>query len=360
MRAADGGDHVAVAANDDPGVEIRRQNKTTPTVIAVVIAAAVAVVVWRDPGGTAEVPPVSTTVAISDQDTTSTRVTDPYRVTTTTIPIDARLHPVRGVGERDEAAFAFRWQRGSLSRQGSSMLLLGARLAAVATDDLVAVLGEDGALLVGGGANHAFETIDCCFDDLFPSNEPRHVWARVDGTARLIGLDTGALITGIDVGTQTVIGPGAFGLVTADDVGQATWHRPGFDPLPVAAPDGRTAVGAGGDVALYVVAATDVVEVRRLVDGALQRTFDAPGIGPADAAISTVGDAVAVRSDGVTRVFSVESGRELGRIAEASEAELVAIGNRRFAVVVDDSIVASDGQRTGARADRMVIARRAE
>lgn len=358
MPAPLDGDHVPVAANDDPGFEIRRQNKTKPTIVAVAIAAVVAVLLVRDPGGSFDDGPVTTTVPLSEQTTTSSGAAAP---STTEVAVTARSPDgepdVRGLGRRVGGSFAFRWGSRSLSIREMTGLDPLAGSHAIAVDDTVAYIDGGGWLRILDGGHFSLE-VACCFDGLTASNEPRHVWAHRDDEALLVDLDAGH-VSPIALGGRSVLGPGPFGLVTVDDQERAVWLRPGFGPSPVDAPDGRVAIGAGGDAALYLVSGTDTVEVRRLTDGALVRSFREPGEGSVTASISTSGDAVAVTRQGTTVVFSLPSGDALTTF-RTGDARVVPVGARRFAAVVDGELVISTGRAVGLPDERVIVAVRAE
>lgn len=349
---------MPVAANDDPGFEIRRQNKTKPTVVAVAIAAVVAVLLVRDPGGSFDDGPVTTTIPLSEQTTTSAGEADTANSTTPTSTEVAFEGPdIRGLGDRLGGGFAFRWSPGSMSIQEIAALDLGPESQAVAVDDLVVFIDDEGTLrLLRVG--HSAEELACCYQGLTASNEPRHVWALLDNHAVLFDLDTRQDST-LALGGRRVLGPGSFGLVTVDDQERAVWLRPDFDPSPIDAPDGRIAIGAGGDVVLYLVSGTDAVEVRRLTDGALVRSFREPGEGSVTASISTSGDAVAVTRQGTTVVFSLPSGDALASF-RTGDAQVVPVGARRFAAVVDGELVDSSERVVALAAQRAIVATRAE
>lgn len=360
---------ASMAANDrdDEALEIRHQNKTTPTVIAVVLVAVVAVLFLRDPGGTFEGDPVTTTRPLSEQTTTSEpALTTTTVATTRPSAIDPEFVPLRALAARDGDVFILTSRPGSLLHvQTTGLSETAARSVthAVATEELFVVRTEQGEVLAAG-ADGAFRSVACCHSGLTPSNEPRHVWVLADGEgADLIDLRTRAVITELDFDAR-VGGPAIFGLVSLDSDGTAVWHRPRFDPSEVEVPEGRDPLAAGGEVVVYL-ADTDgttsaAVEARRLSDGALMRSFDLPGSGPPFLALSTTGDAIALRRDGEAVVVDVATGEVLGELP-AGAGPMVAVGQGRFAAIVGDDMFESDGRMHSTFvAEPLIIATRAE
>lgn len=358
-----------MAANDrdDETLEIRHQNKTTPTIVAVVLVAVVAVLFLRDPGGTFEGDPVTTTRPLSEQTTTSEpTLTTTAPPTTRASAIDPEFVPLRALAARDGDVFILTSRPGSLLHvQTTGLSETAARSVthAVATEELFVVRTEQGEVLAAG-ADGAFRSVSCCHSGLTPSNEPRHVWVLDDGAgADLIDVLTGDVITELEFDTR-VGGPATFGLVSLDFDGMAMWHRPRFDPAAVEVPDGRRPLAAGGEIVAFLADTDGVtsgaVEARRLTDGALVRSFDLPGSGPPFLALSTTGDAIAIRRDGQAAVVDVATGEVLGELP-AGVGSMVAVGQGRFAAIAGDDMVESDGRTHSTFvAEPLIIATRAE
>lgn len=345
-----------VAANDDPGFEIRRENRTKPAVLAVVIAAIVAVVLVRDPGGSFEEDPVTTTLPISEQTVTSADPTTTSERRPTSEPTGEV--PIRGVSTRNTLLYVFGTRAQSLASSEASGMILPAAPTAIATAELLAVIDFEGALRVAGD-DSTFRSVACCFTGIVASREPRHLWALDDDVAVLLDLDRGTASTRLPLGGERVIGTGRFGLVTVDDGADARWHRPGLEPTIVTVPDGRIPVSAGGEVVLYLVSGSSTVEARRIDDGALIRSFLAERQGSVAATLSTDGRAVAVTGASVTTVFDVDTGALLGSI-ETEGGRPVAVGEGRFAAIVGTSVRDSTGRNFPHFADPVVLATRAE
>ena len=230
--------------------------------------------------------------------------------------------------------------------------------AAVATEEMIAVVDAGGGL-VAGGPDGRFRTERCCADTVEPSYRPGHVWAVEGDRARLVELGAGPTRQELDLGDQAVLGPGPGGLVTVDAQGAAAWRRPGVPARPVPVRAGRRAVSAGGDVVAYVVASPAAVEVRRVTDGILVRSFplDRPAPDGVTARLSPFGDAIAIGRDGSSTVHAVADGTVLGRLPTTEG--LVPVGGGRFATIVDGAVVTSDGQRFAAGERPDLVATRA-
>ncbi len=351
-----GGDDGRVAANDDPGIEIRRANHTTATAVAVVLAAIVAVVLVRDPSGSFEGDPVTTTIPRSEQSTTS----GPGSTTTTTDRGAAAtgVHPIRGLAVRNDQLYVLQSRSQSLVSTETEGVTLPDRPEAVATEELVAVIDVDGGLRVGGDRD-PFRMVACCFTRVVASNERRQVWAVDDDVAVLVELDSGATSTRLPLDGDRIIGAGPVGLVTVDDQERAMWRRPGAEPGRMTVPSGLVPVSAGGDVVLYLWSGTTRLEARRIDDGALVRAYEAPAPGPVAAAVAADGRSIAVSGGPVTTVFDVDTGATLGRF-DSDGSPVVSVGDSRFAAIVGRVVRDSTGRNFPHFAQPLVLATRAE
>lgn len=100
--------------------------------------------------------------------------------------------------------------------------------------------------------------------------------------------------------------------------------------------------------------------MRRVVDGILVGAFhlDVPLAPDVTARLSTSGDTIAIVQDGAAFVFDIASGTAIGRIP--SSGVLVPVGGKRFATVVDGTVIDSSGRRLHLPAHAEVIATFAE
>lgn len=338
--------------------EISRQNKTTPMIVVVVMVAVIAVVFFTradDPSVSESAPPTS----VPTPPTTAATTTVADDGVAEGVPFSAEP-PIVGLATTDDDTFVFGSVTSPLTplRPQGTLALVEAM---VVTGDHIAIIDTDGRLVEGTG-DGVFEPVTCCHDTIVASNEPGHVWA-VDVLERAVLVDLDRGPTGVELALdgERVIGLGTFGLVTADGRGHATWRRPGFDPTPVVVPDGRMARTSGGKLIAYVTAETEAVEVRRIVDGALVRSFplQVPFAANLSVRLSTSGDAIAITQDGTAVVFDVEDGTPTGAL-RLRDAGPVPVGGGRFAIVAGVSILDSKGRRIALAADPKLLATRAE
>lgn len=344
-----------MAAHDtDDRVEIRQQNRTTPTAIGVVIVAVVAVLLVRDPSGSFRGDDVTTTRPLTEATPTTSGSTS----TTAALPT-GRPEPVVGIAAGEGRLLTFVTSRSTLAASETTGLRLQFGTGAIVTGDRIAVLDPDGRVVVGSHRQQFHELEACCYDRLSPSNEPGHVWARDSEHAVLVPLDGTRSPVRIDLDGEPVIGLGSFGLVTVDPDGHAVWRRPEFAPTAVEVPDGRAAGSAGGDVVAYLALDAGQAEVRRLSDGALVRSFPLESRRPARLLLSTSGDALAIGRNGETVVHDVASGAVVGSMPTDS-GEIVPVGGQRFAAAIDERLVVSDGTSHAVFVPPLLIAMRAE
>jgi hypothetical protein len=333
--------------------EISRQNHTTAMIVVVALAVAVAAFLFT--GSEDPEPPIAPS-------TVPTTVSDPTAATGATgeQPETVEAPPVVVVATGNGDVFV----TGSTTSPLVPIRpagVVGTVTHAVVTGDRIAVLDDEGRLAVGR-QDGDFRALRCCDRAIVASNEPAHVWA-LDGQGRalLVDLDRGP--TGIEVALdgQQVIGLGPSGLVTVDADLRAHWRRPGFEPTPVPAPDGRRAIASGGDVVAFASPETDVLEIRRIADGALVRTFAVSSPPPPDIGVvlSTAGDAVAITQRGTAVVFRIADGERTGTVPARRRAP-VPVGAGRFAGITRSAVVGSDDRRLVLTARPQLIAVRAE
>ncbi len=342
--------------------EITRQNRTTPTVVLVVLVCAVVAVFVTSSGDDSTDPapaPTSSVVPTTARPAPVTATTT--RTSPTTTPPPGTPPALTGIAVAADRLYVF-GPRGP-GRMGATVardLALGEVTAAIAVGDDLAVLGPEGSLLVGR-EGVPFRPVACCYTDLFASNEDGDVWG-VEGTQRaaLVDLTAGPTGTTIDLGGDVVAGLGPFGLVTIDGAGQATWRRPIFSPSPIPVPDGRVALSSGGDLVASTVPAEETIEVRRIEDGSLVQAIPVPD--PSEpvrwVVLSTAGDALAVAQPTLTTVFALDGTANMSRF-EGGGQRPVAIGGGRFVAIVDGVMVDALGPVSFA-AEPLVIATRAE
>ncbi len=348
LRLVPGNENVDDVALVDPDVEahraeITRQNKTTPAIVVVVLVCAVAAVLYASSSGDDTPAPT----------TTSTSATTMGAV----VGSGVGRTPVVGVATAGGRLFVFGSRKpGVMGATAAPDLELHFGSPAIAVGSLVAVLGSDGSVLAGHeGA--PFQPVACCFDDLVASDIGGAVWA-IDGTSRavLVDLDSGPTGDELDLDGARIIGPAPKGLATVDSSDQATWRQTDRDPVPIEVPRGRTAVSSGGGVVAVVVSGTGTVELRRIDDGRVVRTYDAPET-PTGVVVSTNGDAVAITRGRSTIVFPSDGGRSIGRI-DGADSIPVSVGDRHFAAIVAGEVVDSEVGKLPLAARPIVLATR--
>lgn len=322
---------------EEHGTEITRTGRGRLAVAATVAALAVGALLLADGGsGTDRPGPTSS-------------VPEPV-----TVPLDAP--PVVGIGRSGDGPV--------VAIDDDTLVVVrpldapGPARAAVATGEAIAVVDADGRL-VANGPDGRFRSELCCADSVEPAYRPGHVWTVDPVGARLVELGVGPTRQELDLDGQAVIGPGPGGLVTVDERGAVAWRRPGIPARPVPIRAGRRAVSAGGDLVAYVAASPAVVEVRRVTDGLLVRSFPLDRLAPdgATARLSPSGATIAIGQDGSSTVHSVADGTVLGRLPTTER--LVPVGGGRFAAIVDGAVVTSDGDRFAAGDGADLVATRA-
>ncbi len=328
---------------DSQTVELARK----PTRIGVAILAAVVLAV---------VAMVATSRSDGDE------LVTPATTSTSPVTVPAGAPPVVGVAIVNDRVFVFGTHaEGVMGATAAPDLDLGFDTPAIAIDDRLVVLDPAGAALVGR-EGEPFREIACCYDDLLTSDERGRFWA-IEGRARaeLIEIDDASTDTQIDLEGQPVLGSMHLGLVTVDGAGRPIWRRPDVDAHTIEIDDDLEPLASGGDVIVVLDAARDLVEVRLVTDGSLVtvlRTAEGDRRAGLTATVSTAGDAVALTADSTTTVFDITDGQMIGTIDGADD--VVAIGSRRFAAVVDGEIVTSDGTPHDLAASVRVIAVRSE
>lgn len=346
----------------DPDVEahraeITRQNKTTPVAILVVLVAAivVALVSATGDGGDPPVTSTSTTVATA-------RPQDSSRPATVGVA-GAEAFPVLGIGSADDRTVVLSGGSDGVEVVPTPDLEPAADPAAVAVGDRIVVLDRAGAVRARR-PGEPFAAVACCHRELVASNEADHVWAVREGGATADLIDLRSTVTGVELALdgEPVIGPGSFGLVTRDASRGAVWRRPDFEPTPLDVPAGRVALSSGGDVVAFAVPDAGTVEIRRLADGSVVRTFDIdPDADPrgALALLSTDGQSIAVGGDGDVRVLGIASGTDIGSLSVRA-TRITSVGGGRFAGINDGVLQDSVGGTLSSTARVLAIATRAE
>lgn len=335
--------------------EITRANRTTPIVVGLFVLLAVVTlfVTGDDEGGDDAAPgPVSTSM-------TTPGTTAPATPPSAQPPSDAP--PIMGVATTGGDTFLFGTAASPVVPLRPTGIV-GTVGTAVATGWHIALADTDGNLVARRDGDFSF--VSCCHRAILPSYRPGHVWA-IDGTdvpegAVLVDLDLGPTDQRIPLEGQALLGPGPGGLVTRDADGRAIWRRPRGGALPVPTGEGRQAASSGGDVVAFVAEERADIEVRRVVDGILVRAFhlDVPLAPDVTARLSTSGDTIAIVQGGAAFVFDIATGAAIGRIP--SSGILVPVGGKRFATVIDGTVVDSTGRRLHLPADAQVIASYAE
>lgn len=334
--------------------EIRRANRATPIWIGVVVLAAVVTfVLGRDAGGTDEGASPSSSTSIPSTPTSETL--------TTTSPRE--LPPVFGVTSAPRGLLPLSTSVGPASDPvDGSGPVTGPIDPPVVTGERVVVLTED-ARLHAGAPGEPFRPVACCWDELHPSNERDHVWGRAGPTVTLIDLDrpSTAPAVRLDVGDERILGPASFGVVTVDGDGLVRWHRPSFDPEPVGLPDDRRPLDAGGERLLLAAPAVDGraarLEVASITFYGVLHTFELPAGASHDGVLAPDGSSVALPVSGGWEVRDAADGELRGRLPKVDRP--VWVGGTRFAGLVDDRIVVSDGGELPLRWPVLAVAERA-
>jgi hypothetical protein len=311
--------------------EIRRENRTTPIWVGlVVVAAVVALVAGR--GGSEE-------QAAGDGPTTVPQTPTSETLTTTAPRDQPAVYGLTPAGGED-ALFAFST---ATAPSGPSGLVGAEAQTVVTTDDVVVVLA--------GGRVHAArpgepfrEVVGCCSEGLHPSNEPGHVWLHDEGEVSLLQLEGGGYVTELDVGDGRVLGPASFGVVVLGADGVVRWHRPSFDPTDLLLPEDRRAIDSGGERLLVSVAPTDAeparLEVWSTTGNGILSTHDlADGTDP-EGRLAPDGSVVLVPDPGGWEVRDAATGLAHGALPKVDGP--VWVGGTRFAATLDDRLVVSD------------------
>ena len=312
--------------------EIRRENRTTPIWIGLVVLAAVVALVVGSGGDEDEQAAGEGPTAVPQTPTSETLTTTSPRG----LPPVYGLTPVGG----DGALFAFSTATAPSGRSG---LAVDQVQAAVTTDEVVVVLA--------GGRVHAAEpgepfeeVVGCCVEGLHASNEPGHVWLRDGDEVALLQLEGGGYVTELDVGAGQVLGPASFGVVVLGVDGLVRWHRPSFEPTELGESDDRRAIDAGGERLLVAAPATAEhparLQVWSITGNGLLSTHDLADGASAVGHLAPDGSVVLVPSPGGWEVRDAATGLVHGTLPKSDRP--VWVGGNRFAAALDGQLVVSD------------------
>jgi hypothetical protein len=217
----------------------------------------------------------------------------------------------------------------------------------IVTVDQVVVLDATQVLHIGAPGG-SFRRGACCWDELHPSSEPRHVWGRLGDRVELLpldDLDPPRRVT-LDVGDADVLGPGTFGVVTVDDRNVVRWHRPSFEPSTVRLPGDRVAIDSGGERLLVAAPATTDqparLEVWSTTGNGILHAHPLDDGASADGHLAPDGSVALVPAAGGWQVLDAATGAARGWLSKTGSRP-VWVGGATYAAAVDRRLVVSDG-----------------
>lgn len=318
-------------------VEIRRERRTGPIWVGVLVLAAIVVVVLGGRGGDGS--------AGGERSSTTTPgdAATGEPLTTSAPPGPPPVYGVaRGV-HGDGALVPASSDGGEPPRSEVGPSSLDRASAPVVTAGRVAVLADDAGLFAGS-PGEPFTAVACCFDQLVPSHEPHHVWARSEDEIALVDLDVGRTRVRIPHGGDVVVGPASFGVVTRGGDGTLRWRRPSFDPVDLPVPPDRQVLDSGGELVLAASLAAPGrarYELWSITEGAVVHVLERalPPGSSSGGALAPDGSVVVVRARGGWEVRDGPDGSLLDVLPAVGEP--VWIGGGHVAVLAGRQLLVS-------------------